>query len=527
MISAFKNQSIFRPSSSPPSPSNPPGSPVVTESARSLSPVPFNPRHSSLTSATSPTRAPPIQDGSYLEALGLRLNEAVSKALAHPSGPSQPSELVGGRRPIPAGRGYALGKSIASYVVIWFVLQSAQRIFSELQAAHDNRHLYKAVLRALQKPLSVLLSNLSALLPPLLSSPAFLQPSAPTLQMPSPNATQLHALAIADFAGELLSSFDDMALGLDTDGRGDGLQPIRAGLVSLIGRVITPLITGIKEALIPLLDALEFPPKTTPNKAKGPVHPSITALRSSVPVYGRALARYASTYHSDTLHASFLISIVWRALVALSHRSMMTQGSTPVVLSEKGQYAPSPRILASPTGLFNLKRGSSRPTSPVIGSAAVADAKALYEIFSRFPRPTHTQVAREAVDEAFVHLEALVSLLKVADDPFFVINKTAEETADEIHDLTDDLPTLIALPVLLRVQYFGSTLGLQVSTVPALLNTPEDVYRKDCLAGFGRAEHCGPVVAQRVLDVIYARPVVDSSSCLVDWLEARLGQNDR
>jgi len=463
--------------------------------------------------------------------LGLRLSEAVSKALAHPSGPSQPSELVGGRRPIPAGRGRTFGELIASYVPIWFTpLQSAHCsiLFSELQAARDNKPLYRAVLRALQKPLSVLLSNLLALLLPVLSSPAFLQPSAPTPQVPTPNATQLHALAIADFAGELLSSFDDMALGIDTDSRGDGLQPIRAGLVSLIGRVITPLITGIKEALIPFVDALEIPAKTTSHKGKGSVHPSITALQSSVPVYGRALARYARIHSSHTLLASFLISIVWRALVALSHRPMMTESSASAVLCEKGQYVSSARIplLTSPTGSFNLKRGPSRPASPVISSTAVADAKALYGVFSHFPRPSHTQVAREAVDEAFAHLEVLVSLLEIADDPFFVANKTVNEIADEIHGLTEELPTLIALPVLLRVQYFGSDLGPQIGTVAALLNVPEDVYRRDYLAGFGRAEQCGPAVAQRVLDEIHARAVADPSWCLVDWLEACLSEDD-
>ncbi|KAF8444710.1 hypothetical protein L210DRAFT_3040820 [Boletus edulis BED1] len=499
MIYTPKKQSIFHLTSLSPSPSTPSDS----ERARSLT------RRSSLTPVTSPTRAPLIQDGSYLEALGLRLNEAVAKALAHPSGPSRTSELVRGRCPIPAGRGRVMGKLVAS----------------ELQAARDDKHLYRAVLRAVQKPLSVLLSNLSALLLPLLSSPAFLQPPVPTVQMPNPNATQLHALGIADFAGELLSTFDDTALGIETDSRGDGLQPIRAGLVSLIGRVVTPLITGIKEALIPLLDALEIPDNTTPHKAKGSVHPSITALQSSVPVYGRALARYATTYHSDTLLASFLISIVWRALVALSHRPMMTQSATSVILSEKCQYPSSPRDL-SPTGLFNLKRGSSRSASLVTPSTAVADAKALYEIFSQFPRPTHTQVAREAVEEAFAHLETLMSLLAIAGDPFFVVNRTAEEIADEIHGLTDDLPTLIALPVLLRVQYFGGVLEPQVNTVAAFLNIPEDIYRKDCLAGFGRAEQWGPVLAHRALDEIYAGPVVDSPTCFVDWLEDRLGQND-
>lgn len=379
-------------------------------------------------------------------------------------------------------------------------------------------------MRVLHKPLSVLLNNLSAFLLPLLSSTAFLQPPAPTLRSPTPNATQLHALAIADFAGELLSSFDDVALGLDTDSRGDGLKPIRAGLVSLVGRVITPLITGIKEELIPLVDALETPVETTHHNVKGSVHPSITALQSSVPVYGRALARYGSTYCAHTLLASFLISIVWRALVALSHRPMTTHSSVRMVLAEKVQCTPSPGILSttSPTGLFKLRLGSSRPASPVITSTAAADAKALCKIFSHLPRATHNQVAREAVDEAFVQLEALVSLLDVADDPFLEVNKTVDEIADEIHDLTDELPTLIALPVLLRMHYFGSILGPQTGTVAALIDVSEDAYRRDFLAGFGRAEQCGLVVAQRILDEIYARAVVDSSECLADWLEARL-----
>ena len=57
---------------------------------------------------------PLVHDGSYLEALNLKLSEAVSKALAQPSGPANPGELVGGKRPIPTGRGRALGLVIAS-----------------------------------------------------------------------------------------------------------------------------------------------------------------------------------------------------------------------------------------------------------------------------------------------------------------------------------------------------------------------------------------------------------------------------
>ena len=68
-----------------------------------------------------PVSSPPptllVQDGSYLEALSLKLSEAVSKALAQPTSPVPVSELVGGRRSIPAGRGQVLGLSIASCVI--------------------------------------------------------------------------------------------------------------------------------------------------------------------------------------------------------------------------------------------------------------------------------------------------------------------------------------------------------------------------------------------------------------------------
>lgn len=70
------------------------------------------------TPASSPSRTaspiPLVQDGTYLEALSLKLSEAVTKALAQPAGLPVPGEILSGRRPIPAGRGTALGALIAS-----------------------------------------------------------------------------------------------------------------------------------------------------------------------------------------------------------------------------------------------------------------------------------------------------------------------------------------------------------------------------------------------------------------------------
>ena len=63
-----------------------------------------------------------VQDGTYLEMLGLKFSEGVSKALAQPTGGApNPLEVLAGKRPIPAGRGTALGALIATCVSLVFL----------------------------------------------------------------------------------------------------------------------------------------------------------------------------------------------------------------------------------------------------------------------------------------------------------------------------------------------------------------------------------------------------------------------
>jgi hypothetical protein len=126
MINALKYPTFLRPASRPTSPT--PNTPSTGVSAASLSPNGLSERPTralnklSLSTlrrpspASIPAQPTPtlIQDGTYLEALSLKLSEAVSKAFAQPSGAGAPNEQLAGRRPIPAGRGRALGMLIAS-----------------------------------------------------------------------------------------------------------------------------------------------------------------------------------------------------------------------------------------------------------------------------------------------------------------------------------------------------------------------------------------------------------------------------
>jgi len=143
-----------------------------------------------------------------------------------------------------------------------------------------------------------------------------------------------------------------------------------------------------------------------------------------------------------------------------------------------------------------------------------------------FPRPPAdsdaTRVAREAVDEAFADLKALATLLESIDKPSFTVGKSCEEILAEIENLTADLPTLIALPVLLRGQFGGTNGSPSILSVVSIINVTEDEYRKGCLSGFGRAEQCSPIIGHRVLDFLCAQPLGGFQSLVEQWLANRV-----
>ncbi|KAF8893863.1 hypothetical protein BD779DRAFT_1435385 [Infundibulicybe gibba] len=524
MMNVLKHPSFFRPMSRPSSPAPAPSPIPRSEPAigSDRAPRPINKLSLGTFRRASPAHnmpAPLVQDGTYLEALSLKLSEAVSRTLSQPTGPAAASEQVAGRRPIPQGRGHALGALIAS----------------ELKSTQENPHLYRAILRSLHRPLSVLLNNLSTRLPPLLGSPTFQNPLVPTVHTPNPNPTQLHALAIATFAGELLETFDDLGLGLDNDLRGDGLKQIREGLLSLVNRVVSPLVAGIKTELMPLIEALEVPQATYPTKSEAKAsakhHPSITTLQAIMPVYARALARYTTPSPCHASLATLLISLVWRGLVAISNRPHVSASpppsptlSVPSVKKIRGSPTTTPP-LTPPPGRFMIKLPPSRPPSPpisLVSTTAAADAQALLELLDLLPRPAmhreSTQLAREAVDEAFEGLQALAPLLEMVHTlpaHAHLRQPGHEVLARELDQLTNRLPLLIALPILLNAVGGPST-----SSVPDMLGLSQDEYRKGCLGGFGRAEECAPAVARCVLLALRADP--STSSLLRTWLEQEI-----
>ncbi|CAA7259211.1 unnamed protein product [Cyclocybe aegerita] len=530
LMNVLKNPSFFRPSSRPSSPApgsvpsrtdSNPGGERTSRPLNKLSLSSFIRQTPSLPPSPAPNPVTLVQDGSYLEMLSLKLSEAVSKALAQPSGPPlTANEQFAGKRPIPQGRGLALGVLIAS----------------ELNAALDNLHLHRAVLRSLQRPFTVLSTNLSGQLLPLLSSPSFLAIPTISNQFSFPNPVQLHALSIVKFCEELMQVFDELGLGTDADVRGDGLKAIRDGFASLIKRVINPLIGGIRAELIPLMEALETPNSSPiPKPAVGVknttvYHPSIVALQTLMPVYSRALTVCTTSNLSHATLASLLISVLWKAMVALSHRvdakpSPLTPETSPLLSVKKRRGSPTASTTPplTPPTRFTIKLPPSRPPSPppVIGYAtAAADCRALYELLVGLPRPNagqeSTRLAREAVDEAYEGLRTLPALLditKVGED------KDARTVARELNQLTAEIPSLIALPVILHA--LG---GPGTFSVATMLGISEDEYRKGCLGGFSRAEECAFAISQRILDVLQMDPL--QNQVIIWWLEMELAEMD-
>ncbi|KAF9528534.1 hypothetical protein CPB83DRAFT_315100 [Crepidotus variabilis] len=526
-MNVLKNPSFFRPSSRPSSPAplsvpRPDTNQPMERTVRPLTKLSSfsNFMRPSPSSSPAPQPATLVQDGSYLEMLSLKLSEAVTRALSQPTGPPTSTDLFGGKKPLPQGRGTALGTLISS----------------ELKAAHEVPHLYRAVLRSLQRPLSVLLTNLSGMLLPLLASPSFLAIPTPSNQSPFPTPVQAHALSVVNFCEELLQLFDQLGLGLDSDVRGDGLKSIRDGLVSLVSRVSNPLINAIRGEIIPLIEALENPNTSTPAKLlPGPksavlYHPSIVALQTLMPAYNKALTACTMSSLSHATLASLLISVLWKASVALVHRveakpsPAQTPNSSPLLTAKKRRGSPTTTTppVTPPPARFTIKLPPSRPPSPpalVTYATTAADAKALYELLVGLPRPSSgqpsTKLAREAVDEALEGFKNMAELLASVRNRTESMDPIA--IAKELNRVTEEIPSLIALPVILHA--FG---GPGASSVAPILGISEDEYRKGCLSGFSRAEECALAICQRALDVLQTDPFPNQA--VIHWLEMELAE---
>jgi len=103
-----------------------------------------------------------------------------------------------------------------------------------------------------------------------------------------------------------------------------------------------------------------------------------------------------------------------------------------------------------------------------------------------------------------------VTLLQAADVASHKINPDFLPEQD-----ISGLPLLIGLPVILRT--WGRSCD---ATIADMVGLSEEEYRKVCLGGFGRAEECEVVVAERVLSTLCKDHNVNPD--VLAWIEEEI-----
>lgn len=204
--------------------------------------------------------------------------------------------------------------------------------FSELHHAANvlqDQFLQRAIIRLLQKPLTVLNTNLTQQVSHLLLAPDY----APSIPLISFNATQTHVIALAHFASEVLETFDALHLG----GSGHNLRPIKEGLESIVTRVISPFISAFKGELSGIIVQLESGSAVVDRLER-----TVTRM---APLIGRATfaGESAQSSHVQNMLATLDIGAIWASLVALANRRLPLP-SPPVPASASSSPAPGSEL---------------------------------------------------------------------------------------------------------------------------------------------------------------------------------------
>lgn len=416
-----------------------------------------------------------------------------------------------------------------------------------MTAARENPNLERAILRLLTRSLSVLVTTLAAQLSPLIVCPHYV-PTSCTLPPAQWDASTQHGLALAAFCTELLEVFAAHSLG---DARSPDLGVVKATIENAVMRLTSPLFTALQGELIGCLESATKPAVYKPAGRAHPALQQFQLLAPHAGRVLRryAVDGGGTSKITESQLAGVLIAVSWAGMLALVCRptgikllgSPSISGTPPfsgspgkgpnlaLPGSKTGRTPPSTpklplRLLkdkdhpnGSSPNAFTLvslpvtaltpvssSTTSSRPPSPplVEVSPLVLDFKVFLEVLEReLPRPPAQEgLAGEAVEEAFGRVRALgdwisrgfnsqhnqnhvmASALKDFLNPQAAQAKTDNNSDDDEEEEEEEIPFLLALELLLRHR-----LGVEHGAA-AFLGMDEELYKKRCLSGFGRAD---------------------------------------
>ena len=402
----------------------------------------------------------------------------------------------------------------------------------------------------------MLVTTLAAQLSPLLTSLHYV-PTSCTVPPAQWDASTQHGLALAAFCAELLDVFAAHSLG---DARSPDLGVVKATIENAVVRLTSPLFTAVQGELIGCLEWATKPAVYKPAGRPHPALQQFQLLAPHAGRVLRryAVDGGGTSKITESQLASVLIAVSWAGMLALVCRptaikllpSPTSTGSPPASSSpgkapslalpgsKTGRTPPSTpklglRLLkdkdhpngSSPTAftLVSLPvtaltpvstiSTSSRPPSPPLFevSPLVLDFKVFLEVLEReLPRPPAKEgLAGEAVEEAFGRVRALgdwiargfnshhnhhhmmASALKHFLSPQVAQAQVGGNDDDEEEE-EEEIPFLLALELLLRHR-----LAVEHGAA-AFLGMDEELYKKRCLSGFGRADEWACTVGRAV-----------------------------
>ena len=338
--------------------------------------------------------------GGVIDAIGLRLNEQVNKTCFGVDSL--------GRKGFKKGAGWVLG----------------QAIVKELPPPSADAYLLRAVLRTAVKSLTIYTSRLEYFMLPAITDPAFAAP----LQLQAPpatlghastllNPTQMFVLSVCHAAWETCEVLE-VALETLTFPRfvTDLLRPGMDKLDSIVARVVTPLLAGLKKELIMSLDLDAIPsvsPTTNGHKALPAPNAANTpaALPASIPVKAAShipvcMRSFASKVDGarhafelickdcqedgESWIASVVVSVVWRGIVNCTAKTDIQDSKIFAASASTHGRPPSPESMAR--ALASLAKdgtpGAATPAAASVGGAVVKMASILpSRTVSRPPSP--------------------------------------------------------------------------------------------------------------------------------------------
>lgn len=317
--------------------------------------------------------------GGVIDAIGLRLNEQVNKSCLGVD--SQ------GRKGFKKGAGWAVG----------------QAIVKELPPPNADAYLLRAVLRTAVKSLTIYTSRLEYFMSPAITDPAFVAPmqlTAPAITLGHAstllNPTQMFVLSVCHAAWE---TCEVLEVALETSGYPrfvtDQLRPGMDKLDSIVARVVTPLLAGLKKELITSLDLganasvspvsnghkiLPVPATSTPPTALPASIP--TKAASHIPVCMRSFAsKVDGARHAfelickdcqedgETWIASVVVSVVWRGIVNCTGKTDIQDNKIFAASTTTHGRPPSPESMVR--ALASLAKdgtpGGAAPPAPSVG----------------------------------------------------------------------------------------------------------------------------------------------------------------